>query len=55
MKLEIAYLRRKLELTNQINISKEKLAIQLDYAKKQIKNLQEKNKELEEKMFDQVK
>lgn len=27
MKLEIAYLRRKLELANQINVSKEKLAI----------------------------
>lgn len=48
MKLEIAYLRRKVELCKEKNLEVERVNIELQYAKKEIVRLEARNKELED-------
>lgn len=47
MKLEIAYLRRKVDLTRERHLRNERSNIELEYAKKEISRLEARNKELE--------
>ena len=55
MRLEIAYLRRKLELSKEINLECEKLKLELEFTKKELRVVQARNKELESELITQIK
>lgn len=55
MRVEIAYLRRKVELSKEVNLRAEKLNIELEFTKKELQRVQLRNKELESELISTIK
>jgi hypothetical protein len=55
MKVEIAYLRRKVELGKEVRLKYEKLCMEYEFMRKELNRVQERNTEMENELIEEIK